>query len=119
MPKAACPNPRPSTRWPTSPTLRWNRAPPWPSGGDGKLTVHTGTQRPFGVKEELVSALGLKEDQVRVIMPDTGSGYGGKHSGEAAIEAARLARRGRRAGAGGLDARRGVRLGLRTPRRRD
>jgi isoquinoline 1-oxidoreductase len=29
---------------------------------------------------------------VRVIMPDTGAGYGGKHTGEAAIEAARLAK---------------------------
>ncbi len=29
---------------------------------------------------------------VRVIVPDTGSGYGGKQSGEAAIEAARLAK---------------------------
>ncbi len=29
-------------------------------------------------------------------MPDTGSGYGGKHTGEAAIEAARLARGARR-----------------------
>ena len=29
---------------------------------------------------------------VRVIVPDTGSGYGGKHTGEAAIEAARLAK---------------------------
>ena len=29
---------------------------------------------------------------IRVIVPDTGSGYGGKHTGEAAIEAARLAR---------------------------
>ena len=29
---------------------------------------------------------------MRVIMPDTGSGYGGKHTGEAAIEAARLAK---------------------------
>jgi isoquinoline 1-oxidoreductase len=29
---------------------------------------------------------------VRVIVPDTGSGYGGKHSGEAAVEAARLAK---------------------------
>ena len=29
---------------------------------------------------------------MRVIVPDTGSGYGGKHSGEAAVEAARLAR---------------------------
>jgi nicotinate dehydrogenase subunit B len=29
---------------------------------------------------------------VRVLMPDTGSGYGGKHTGDAALEAARLAR---------------------------
>ena len=29
---------------------------------------------------------------MRVIVPDTGSGYGGKHTGEAAIEAARLAK---------------------------
>lgn len=58
---------------------------------DGKLTVWTGTQRPFGVQEELIDAFKLKKEKVRVIMPDTGSGYGGKHSGEAAIEAARLA----------------------------
>jgi isoquinoline 1-oxidoreductase len=30
--------------------------------------------------------------KVRVMMPDTGAGYGGKHSGETAIEAARLAK---------------------------
>jgi isoquinoline 1-oxidoreductase len=59
---------------------------------NGKLTVWTGTQRPFGVKDELVSAFHLSPDQVRVIQPDMGSGYGGKHSGEAAIEAARLAK---------------------------
>ena len=35
---------------------------------------------------------GIPEDRVRVIVPDTGSGYGGKHTGEAAIEAARLAK---------------------------
>jgi len=29
---------------------------------------------------------------VRVIVPDTGSGYGGKHTGEAAVEASRLAK---------------------------
>ncbi len=57
-----------------------------------KLTVWTGTQRPFGVRGELASAFKISEDNVRVIVPDTGSGYGGKHSGEAAIEAARLAR---------------------------
>lgn len=59
---------------------------------DGKLTVWTGTQRPFGVREELASAFYLPLDRIRVIVPDTGSAYGGKHSGEAAIEAARLAK---------------------------
>jgi nicotinate dehydrogenase subunit B len=59
---------------------------------DGKLTVWTGSQRPFGVREELAGAFGLAEENVRVIVPDTGSGYGGKHTGEAAIEAARLAK---------------------------
>lgn len=59
---------------------------------DGKLTVWTGTQRPFGVQEELMQAFKLSPKQVRVIQPDMGSGYGGKHTGEAALEAARLAR---------------------------
>jgi CO/xanthine dehydrogenase Mo-binding subunit len=58
----------------------------------GNLTVRTGTQRPFGVRSELANTFGLPERQVRVLMPDTGSGYGGKHSGECAIEAARLAK---------------------------
>jgi nicotinate dehydrogenase subunit B len=58
---------------------------------DNKLTVWTGTQRPFGVRGELAEALHIPASRVRVIVPDTGSGYGGKHSGECAIEAARLA----------------------------
>ncbi|MBZ5725708.1 MAG: molybdopterin-dependent oxidoreductase [Acidobacteriia bacterium] len=58
---------------------------------DDKLTVWTGTQRPFGVRSELAQNLKIPEDRVHVIMPDTGSGYGGKHNGEAAYEAARLA----------------------------
>ena len=57
-----------------------------------KLTVWTGSQRPFGVRSELAAAFGIPESNVRVIVPDTGSGYGGKHSGECAIEAARLAK---------------------------
>jgi nicotinate dehydrogenase subunit B len=57
-----------------------------------KLTVWTGSQRPFGVRDELVEAFKLNPANVRVIVPDTGSGYGGKHTGEAAIEAARLAK---------------------------
>ncbi|MCW1885917.1 molybdopterin-dependent oxidoreductase [Luteolibacter flavescens] len=59
---------------------------------DGKVTAWTGTQRPFGVKDELAQAFSLPPEKVRVIVPDTGSGYGGKHSGEAAVEAARLAK---------------------------
>jgi len=57
-----------------------------------KLTVWTGTQRPFGVRGQLAEAFHLPEDHVRVFMPDTGSAYGGKHTGETAIEAARLAK---------------------------
>ena len=57
-----------------------------------KLTVWTGTQRPFGVQDELVEAFHIPAERVRVIVPDTGSGYGGKHTGDAAVEAARLAK---------------------------
>ena len=57
-----------------------------------QLTVWTGTQRPFGVRSELAAAFHIPEQKIRVLMPDTGSGYGGKHTGDAALEAARLAR---------------------------
>jgi isoquinoline 1-oxidoreductase len=56
------------------------------------LTVWTGTQRPFGVRDELIEAFHLPDGKARVIHPDMGSGYGGKHTGDAAIEAARLAK---------------------------
>jgi isoquinoline 1-oxidoreductase len=58
----------------------------------GKLTVWTGTQRPFGVRSELAEQFKLSEENVRVVMPDTGSGYGGKHNADAAMEAAILAK---------------------------
>ena len=57
-----------------------------------RLTVWTGSQRPFGIRSDLANQLGIPEDRVRVIVPDTGSGYGGKHSVGAATEAARLAK---------------------------
>ncbi len=57
-----------------------------------RLTVWTGTQRPFAVRDELAEAFRIPRAQVRVIVPDTGSAYGGKHTGEAAVEAARLAK---------------------------
>jgi isoquinoline 1-oxidoreductase len=57
-----------------------------------KVTVWTGTQRPFGVQEDLAGVLNIPKEKIRVIQPDTGSGYGGKHTGEAGIEAARLSK---------------------------
>lgn len=59
---------------------------------DGRLTAWTGTQRPFAVKDELAQAFHLAPEKVHVIVPDTGSAYGGKHTGECAVEAARLAK---------------------------
>jgi len=59
---------------------------------DGTLTVWTGSQAPFGVHSELARSLGMDSKQVRVIVPDTGGGFGGKHTGEVAVEAARLAK---------------------------
>jgi len=59
---------------------------------DGRLTVWTGSQNPFGVRTELARAFHMPEDQVRVVIPDFGAAFGGKHTGECAVEAARLAR---------------------------
>ncbi len=83
----------------------------------GKLTVWTGTQRPFGVRDELARTFGLKPEDVRVLDAGHGSGYGGKHTGEAAIEAARLARAAGKPVSRALDPRGGVHLGLLPPRR--
>jgi isoquinoline 1-oxidoreductase len=58
----------------------------------GRLTVWVGTQVPFGVRAELADAFGLDEADVRVVVPPTGSAFGGKHRGVVALEAARLAR---------------------------
>jgi isoquinoline 1-oxidoreductase len=57
-----------------------------------RLTVWTATQNPFGVRRELAGAFRIPEEQVRVIVPDFGGGFGGKHTGECAVEAARLAK---------------------------
>jgi len=59
---------------------------------DGRLTVWTGSQVPFGVREEVAAALAIPEAAIRVVVPDFGGGFGGKHAGEVAAEAARLAR---------------------------
>ena len=58
---------------------------------DGKLTVWTGTQNPFGHRSDLMRTFHLAEDHVRVVVPDLGGGFGGEHTAEAADEAARIA----------------------------
>jgi isoquinoline 1-oxidoreductase len=56
------------------------------------LTVWTATQQPSRVRGELAEAFRMPEARVRVIVPDSGGGFGGKHTGECAVEAARLAK---------------------------
>ena len=45
---------------------------------DGHLTIWTGTQVPFVYRTALARAFGLPESRVRVIVPDTGGGFGQK-----------------------------------------
>ncbi len=59
---------------------------------EGNLTIWMGTQRPFAVRDDLADIFHVSEKNVRVIVPDTGSAYGGKHTSDAGLEAARLAR---------------------------
>ena len=59
---------------------------------NSRLTVWVGTQTPFAAREHVAAALGMPVDNVRVIVPFTGAGFGGKHGGDIAAAAARLAR---------------------------
>ena len=58
---------------------------------DGQCTVWTGTSNPASVRQQLAATLGVAQDRVRVQVPHFGGGFGGKHTAEAATEAARLA----------------------------
>jgi isoquinoline 1-oxidoreductase len=57
-----------------------------------KVTVWASTQGPFRVKDQVAQALGISSENVRVITPFVGGGFGGKTSGPQAVEAARLAK---------------------------
>jgi nicotinate dehydrogenase subunit B len=57
-----------------------------------KATVWASTQSPFGIKDQIARALGFEADNVRVITPFVGGGFGGKAPGQQAIEAARLSK---------------------------
>jgi isoquinoline 1-oxidoreductase len=58
----------------------------------GRATIWASTQSPFGIKEEVASALGLPSKDVHVITPFVGGGFGGKGTNHQAAEAARLAK---------------------------
>jgi isoquinoline 1-oxidoreductase len=57
-----------------------------------KATVWASTQTPFGAKDEVAEALGLRPENVRVITPFVGGGFGGKSRNLQVVEAARLAK---------------------------
>ncbi|MHC5075615.1 MAG: xanthine dehydrogenase family protein molybdopterin-binding subunit [Planctomycetota bacterium] len=57
-----------------------------------KITVWASTQNPFGLKEEVAEELDLSEENIRIITPFVGGGFGGKAQNYQAIEVAILAK---------------------------
>ncbi len=57
---------------------------------DGKATVWASTQTPFPTRDLVARSLKLKAQDVRVITPYVGGGFGGKSANMQAVEAARL-----------------------------
>ncbi len=57
-----------------------------------KATIWSSTQGPFSVKDQVARALGFPSENVRVITPFVGGGFGGKTQSPQAVEAARLAK---------------------------
>jgi len=58
---------------------------------NGKMTVWSSTQTPFGDQPGIARSIGYEPGNVRVLTPYVGGGFGGKTSGLQAVEAARLA----------------------------
>ena len=59
---------------------------------EDRLTVWAGCDGPFRAQRALAEEFGIPTERVRVIIPDMGGGFGGKHTAEAALEAARIAK---------------------------
>lgn len=57
-----------------------------------KATIWASTQTPFRLKEDAAEALGFPPENVRVITPFVGGGFGGKTSNRQGVEAAKLAK---------------------------
>ena len=58
-----------------------------------KITVWASTQAPFNVQGQVAQAVNMPTENVRVITPFVGGGFGGKSASAQAVEAARLAKR--------------------------
>jgi nicotinate dehydrogenase subunit B len=56
------------------------------------MTVWASTQSPFGLQDGIVRDLGFTRENVRVIVPFVGGGFGGKAAFQQGVEAARLAK---------------------------
>jgi nicotinate dehydrogenase subunit B len=57
-----------------------------------KATIWASTQNPFGAQREIAEAIGLPPQNVRLITPFVGGGFGGKTRNTQAVEAARLSK---------------------------
>lgn len=57
-----------------------------------RATVWASTQGPFRVQTSVAEAIGFPAENVRVITPFVGGGFGGKNASGQAVEAARLAK---------------------------
>jgi CO/xanthine dehydrogenase Mo-binding subunit len=44
----------------------------------GKITIWTASQKPFDLRRGLATSLGIPSNQIRVIVPELGGGFGGK-----------------------------------------
>jgi nicotinate dehydrogenase subunit B len=58
----------------------------------GKATVWISTQSPFPNRQQIAQAIGFTLENVRVITPFVGGGFGGKNPAQQAVEAAKLAK---------------------------
>jgi isoquinoline 1-oxidoreductase len=59
---------------------------------NGKVTVWASTQAPFSARGAVAQALGIPQEDVRIVARYVGGGFGGKSAAEQAVDAARLAR---------------------------
>jgi len=57
-----------------------------------KATVWASSQTPFGLKDEVAAAIGIPSQNVHVISPFVGGGFGGKSRNTQAVQAARLSK---------------------------